>query len=657
MTGFRKNIMLGTAGHVDHGKTALVKLLTGCDTDSLAEEKKRGMTIDLGFAPCRLADERIVGVVDVPGHVDFIRNMVAGAHGLDGVILVVAADDGIMPQTLEHLNILTLMGLRFGLVALTKIDLVEPAARDLVLEDIRKLLRGTFLEQAPVCPLSNLTGEGYEGFFDALNLLTSQCEPRSETGYFRAWVEDVHSIRGIGTVITGIPSNGKVRLGDHLELIPGGQSGRVRQLQVYGEDAPEGRAGECVAINLAEVNHEWVRRGRIICEPGSVAPVTLFEAEFQLLDSARKDLKDFAEVHFHVGTAAVSARVAMLEGHRMTPGQSQMVQFRLPQPLGVVPGDRFVVRAQAADSSQSSLATIGGGRILDASNVRLRRHRAWTLDALRRRRDAIDHPTRWCEVVLQQAERPVGTRELSQRTRLRPEEVQEFLDQLRNLDKARVTAEGNWVHQEVIDRTVTDVLVRMEAFHNDNPHRLGAPPEELLPNPDLDRALFHLALEQLLAKSVLARHGALLAKKDWKPKVQAGAPGLGDQIATRLRAAGLAVPSLEELAIELHVPSSQLQAACRLLLDRGILVQLDDRILMHQETIALARLTVLRLFRKAPSFTTMDFRDALGVSRKFAVPLLDYFDRIRVTVRNGNVRTPGAVAKTALGSESSSRIS
>jgi selenocysteine-specific elongation factor len=648
MTGSRKNIMLGTAGHVDHGKTALVKLLTGCDTDSLAEEKKRGMTIDLGFAPCRLADERIVGVVDVPGHVDFIRNMVAGAHGIDVVILVVAADDGIMPQTREHLNILTLMGLRFGLVALTKIDLVEPSDRDHVLEDLRGLLRGTFLEQAPVCPLSNLTGEGYEGFFDALNLLTSQCEPRSDTGCFRAWVEDVYSIRGFGTVITGIPSSGKVRLGDPLELQPGGQSGRVRQLQVYGENAPEGRAGECVAINLAEVDHEHARRGRIVCEPGSVGPATLFEAELHLLESARKELKDFAEVHFHVGTAALPARIAMLEAHRMAPGQSQMVQVRLSQPLGVVAGDRFVIRSQAADASQSSLATIGGGRILDISNVRLRRNRPWTLQALQRRRDAIEDPASWCEVVLQQAESSLSARELSQRTRLRPDEVRSFLDQLRKLQKACVTSDGNWIHQDVIEQAATRILARMEAFHHDNPQRLGALPDELLPAPDLDRTLFQVALDDLIGKAALARHGELLAIKDWKPKVNEGAKTLGDRIAMRLRQAGLAVPNPEELALELQVPLSSLHAACRILLDQGLLVQLDDRILMHQETVALARSTVLGLFRKRHSFTTMDFRDALAVSRKFAVPLLDYFDRIRLTARNGNVRTPGAAAKALI---------
>ena len=287
MSAARKNIMLGTAGHVDHGKSALVKLLTGCETDTLAEEKQRGLTIDLGFAPCRLADDRIVGVVDVPGHVDFIRNMVAGAHGVDVVIFVVAADDGIMPQTREHLHILTLMGLRHGLVALTKIDLVEADRCTQVIEDLRRILAGTFLANAPIAPISNITGEGYEGFFDSLNQVVTACEDRSSAGIFRVWVEDVFTIRGPGTVITGIPSSGLVRIGDPLTLLPAGRAGHVRRMQVYGDDATEARAGECVALNLPEFSHEEVRRGMVLCASDAVAPVTMAEAELRILDSVK----------------------------------------------------------------------------------------------------------------------------------------------------------------------------------------------------------------------------------------------------------------------------------------------------------------------------------------------------------------------------------
>ena len=423
MSASRKSIMLGTAGHVDHGKTALVKLLTGCETDTLAEEKQRGLTIDLGFAPCRLADERVVGVVDVPGHVDFIRNMVAGAHGLDVVIFVVAADDGIMPQTHEHLHILTLMGLRHGLVALTKIDLVEPQRRQAVIEDLRRLLAGTFLANAPVCPLSNITGEGFEGFFDALNEVVASCEERPASGLFRLWVEDVFTIRGPGTVITGIPTRGRVGLGDTLTLLPPGRGGHVRRMQVYGEDASEARAGECVALNLPEMDHLEVRRGMLLCASAALEPAAMAEAELLVLDSVKGQLDDFIEAHLHIGTASVLARVAMLETTRMSAGQRQMVQLRLAEPLPLVPGERYVLRANLAGPGHSGLVTVGGGRILGVSNQRLRRKKQWTLDALAARRQALDDPSAWCELMLRENRQPLSLRDLEKKCLLRPDEL------------------------------------------------------------------------------------------------------------------------------------------------------------------------------------------------------------------------------------------
>jgi selenocysteine-specific elongation factor len=329
----RRNIMLGTAGHVDHGKTAVVKMITGCNTDSLAEEQKRGLTIDLGFAPCRMADENIVGVIDVPGHVDFIRNMVAGAHGIDVVIFVVAADDGIMPQTREHLDILTLMGTRSGIVALTKIDLVEKDLRELVVEDLRALLAGTFLESAPICGVSNITGEGYEGLLAALNSTVAACPDRTTSGLFRMWVEDVYTIHGFGTVVTGIPARGSVAAGDHLRLLPADMEVRVRALEVYGQEAKLGRSGECVAINLTGAEAADIRRGMILCQGQALAPVTMVEARMGLLGQFAKPLKDNAQVHLHVGTAETLADVALLEAKELPPGQAMMVQLRYAKPI------------------------------------------------------------------------------------------------------------------------------------------------------------------------------------------------------------------------------------------------------------------------------------------------------------------------------------
>ncbi len=645
MSATRKNIMLGTAGHVDHGKSALVKLLTGCETDTLAEEKQRGLTIDLGFAPCRLADDRIVGVVDVPGHVDFIRNMVAGAHGVDVVIFVVAADDGIMPQTREHLNILTLMGLRHGLVALTKIDLVEEPRRKQVIEDLHGLLAGTFLANAPIAPISNITGEGYEGFFDALNQVVTACEDRSSAGVFRVWVEDVFTIRGPGTVVTGIPSSGLVRIDDPLTLLPAGRAGHVRRMQVYAEDATEARAGECVALNLPEFNHEEVRRGMVLCASDAVAPVTMAEAELRILDSVKGKVDDFVEAHLHVGTASVLARVAMLEETEMAAGQRQMVQLRLAEPLPLVPGDRFVVRANLPAQDQTGLATIGGGRILGISNVRLRRKKPWTLASLAARRDALDDPARWCELMLRESGVPLSVSDLRQRCSLRPDELAALLERLRASGQVVSLPGGALTHCAVIEAAAAKMLEAVQAFHTANPQRAGLGREELFAIVGGAAEVCELAAASLVSAKQLERQGTVFARAGWSARISDPDQQLSDRISEAFQSAGWAGPAAADLATALGEPLARVEKMIKLLTEKAVLVRLDERLCIHHDALEAAKQEALRLFGQKRSFSTMEFRDALGVSRKHAVPLLDYLDKVRFTVRSGHDRTPGVEAR------------
>ena len=648
MTGTRKNIMLGTAGHVDHGKTALVKLLTGCETDTLAEEKQRGLTIDLGFAPCRLADDRIVGVVDVPGHVNFIRNMVAGAHGVDVVIFVVAADDGIMPQTHEHLHILTLMGLRHGLVALTKIDLVEPQRRDFVVGDLRRLLAKTFLANAPICPISNISGEGFEGFFDALNQVVAACEDRPSTGCFRVWVEDVFTLRGPGTVITGIPSSGVVRAGDALTLLPTGLDGHVRRMQVYGADATEARAGECVALNLPEIDHANVRRGMVLCSSDAVTPVTMAEGALRILDSVKGQVDDFLEAHLHVGTASVLARVAMLETTEMVAGQEQMVQLRLAEPLPLVPGDRFVLRANLAAQGQSGLITVGGGRILGVSNIRLRRKKPWTLNLLAARRAALDDPGLWCEQMLRESSTPLTPRDLQRKCLLRPEEMTAVLEKLRAQGRAVQTPGGALALSSVVEETANKLQNAVAAFHTANPQRAGLGRNELFAAAGGSPEVCELAAQSLLDAKQLERSGTVYARTGWSARLSDPDQRLCEQISAAFQSAGWTSPSAADLAAKLSLPPQRMEKLMRLLAERGVLVRLDERIFIHRDALEAAKQVVLRLFARKPLFSTMEFRDALNVSRKYAVPLLDYLDKIRFTVRSGHDRSPGVEAKKLL---------
>ena len=648
MSAPRKNIMLGTAGHVDHGKSALVKLLTGCETDTLAEEKQRGLTIDLGFAPCRLADDRIVGVVDVPGHVDFIRNMVAGAHGVDVVIFVVAADDGIMPQTREHLHILSLMGLRHGLVALTKIDLVEAERRNSVIEDLRRLLSGTFLVNAPISPISNITGEGYEGFFDALNQVVAACEDRSSAGVFRVWVEDVFTIRGPGTVITGIPSSGLVRIGDPLTLLPAGLAGHVRRMQVYGDDATEARAGECVALNLPEFSHEQVRRGMVLCASDAVAPVTMAEAELCILDSVKGKVDDFVEAHLHVGTASVLARVAMLERTEMAAGQRQMVQLRLAEPLPLVPGDRFVVRANLPAQDQTGLATIGGGRILGVSNVRLRRMKSWTLNSLAARRDALDDPARWCELMLRESGLPLPVSDLQKICLLRPEEMTAILEKLGPSGRVVSMPGGTLTHSAVVEAAAAKMLAAVTSFHTANPQRAGLAREELFSLVGGPADICELAAASLVSAKRIERQGAVFTQAGWSARITDRDQQLSDRIGEAFQSAGWAGPAAADLATTLSEPLVRVEKMIKLLVEKAVLVRLGERLCIHRDALEAAKQEALRLFGQKRSFSTMEFRDALGVSRKHAVPLLDYLDKVRFTVRSGHDRTPGVEARKLL---------
>ncbi len=644
----RKNIMLGTAGHVDHGKTALVKMLTGCETDTLAEEKERGLTIDLGFAPCRLAGDRVVGVVDVPGHVDFIRNMVAGAHGVDVVILVVAADDGIMPQTHEHLQILTLMGLRHGLVALTKIDLVAPERRAEVAEQVRRLLAGTFLENARVCPVSNVTGEGFEAFFDALNAAVDGCQERPTSGLFRMWVEDVFTIRGPGTVVTGIPSRGSIRSEDSLVLLPCGLHGHVRHLQVYGEDACEGRAGECVAANLPEFDHQEVKRGMLLTTAENLSGVSIAEAELRILPGIKGRVEDFIEAHLHVGTASVLAHVAMLENTEMSAGQAQMVQLRLSEPLPLVPGERFVLRANLPAQGQTGLVTLGGGRILGIGNVRLRRRKAWTVSSLAARREALDTPARWCELMLRETPQPQSARELQAKCFLTAPELQMVLKQLRSEGLVLETAGGTLVHKAAVEAAASRMNDAILAFHAANPQRAGIAADELFASVGAHPEICRLAAELLGRSKQIERQGPVYSRTGWSARLSDRDQQLAQQITAAFSAAGWAGPAASELAPRFGQHVERIEKLLQLLAEKGVLVKIDQHLFIHRDALGSARDVALRLFRQRPMFSTMDFRDALGVSRKFAVPLLDYLDKMRFTVRSGNTRTPGVEARKLL---------
>ena len=391
------NITLGTAGHIDHGKTALVKSLTGCETDRLKEEKERGMSIDLGFAPCKIADMQ-VGIVDVPGHEGFIKTMVAGASGMDGVILVVAADDGVMPQTREHLDILTLLGIRHGIVALTKIDRVAPEHRETVRANVVHFLQGTFLEGSPILPVSNVTGEGFDGFLEALWDLVRAIKPRRTDGVFRLPLERAFSVQGYGTVVAGIPSVGSARVGDEVVLLPQNLTGRIRRIEVYGQMSDTVMAGQCAAINVGHWDHREIQRGNVLALPGYFTPQQWFVCSLRLLPREKLVLKSGAEVRFHTGTSDVAAMFYPLRGNRMEAGTTGLIQVKTKTPLVAGPGDHFLLRMS------SPVRTIGGGLIVEGLPERVRGNRPAAHEDLEERCAAVSDERRFVEYCVRRAE-------------------------------------------------------------------------------------------------------------------------------------------------------------------------------------------------------------------------------------------------------------
>ncbi len=640
--------MLGTAGHVDHGKTALVKLFTGCDTDTLVEEKQRQMTIDLGFARCRLANDRIVGVVDVPGHLDFIRNMVAGAHGIDVVILVVAADDGVMPQTVEHLRIMSLLGKRHGLVALTKIDLVSEERRREVIDSVKNLLRGTFLEGAPICPISNVTGEGYQEFFRALNAVVDQCEDRPALGPFRMWVDDSFSIRGVGTVITGIPTHGSVRRGDKVCLLPGRLEGRVRGMQVYGEEVEQGFSGECVALNIPEFEADLLRRGMVLCAPEVGFEYEIVEAELTLLPEAEGILKHASEVQVHLGTAFTVARVYLLEADKLHPGETQVSQLRFAKPIPVVTGERFVIRAMLSGGINRYLTTVGGGCIIGTRNARIKRRSPEVLSQLQQRRAALGNPEAWCECILKEYRSGISVDVLLRETLLTKAELTHILSKFEEVGVARCAPTGKWVHRSRIRELGGSIASILDKYCARNPHRLGASVEEICVESGVEPALVELALNWLKEEGLVQETSRLFAPAGWKPKIADELLDLIELVDSEVESLGFNAPTLEEIANRLQRSSEKILRALMVLCDRGRVVRIPDKRYLHVTALEKAKNTAINLFRHSIVFTTMDFRDALGVSRKYAIPILDYLDQIGFTVRNGNKRTPGVAAKSRL---------
>ncbi len=626
------HVIIGTAGHIDHGKTALIKALTGIDTDTLPQEKDRGVTIDIGFAYWK--DQ--VTIIDVPGHERFVKNMVTGVCSVDLALFVVAADDGAMPQTREHLGILNFLGVRRGVVALNKVDLVEPDWAELVEEDLRDLFKGTFLDGAPIVPVSAATGEGIETLRTLLEEEIGKVETRPDGGVFRLPVDRVFSVRGFGTVVTGTVLSGQVRVKDVVMLQPADQAVRVRGVQVHGRGVETALVGHRAAVNLADVEVDQVARGDLLAQQGYFSSTYMLDARLRLLKDAPASLKNRARVHLHLGPRDVLARVVLLEADELRPGESQLVQFRLEGRGVAARGDRFVIRRY------SPVQTLGGGVVLDAQPVKHRRFREDTLERLRG--SEVEDPTRVLGLRLKAAGfRANSARDLAAALGLSLSETNDRLQGLLDDGEAfgfRHAGEAVYVHTDSWQSLLTRITEALSTYHQANPLRAGVSHNELRPRVEgkPPAGFFEHAIDHLLSEKVLASVGPLLRLAEHRIRFSEDQGRIREEILDLLRAARAAPPDLNEIGVHLAQDAAEVHAVAAAMQAMGEIVRLDENLVFLPRTLEEIEQGLDGYLQRNREMSVSAFRDLVGTTRKYAVPLLNYFDNKGVTVRKGDVR-------------------
>ncbi len=628
-------IVVGTAGHIDHGKSTLVNALTGIDPDRWAEEKERGMTIDLGFARLELPDGRRVGIVDVPGHERFIRNMVAGATGIDLVILVVAADDGVMPQTREHLAIMQLLGVGRGFVALTKVDMVDPEMVELAEEDVTDAITGTFLEGAPILRVSAITGEGMDELRALVAELASSAEPRSSGGVFRMPVQRVFTARGFGTILTGIPVSGSVQLGDVVEILPGGQKGKLRGIQAYHESAKVARAGHSTALNIADVDHHEIERGHVVAAPGFFKPQTMVGANLTALASSGLAVTNRMQVRVHTGTADAVGEVVLLDADEIAPGETGLVQFRMEHPLVCAPGDRFVLRLA------SPVITLGGGSILEESRYRLKRFKRFVIEELERQASSLGSTEALLEAHLARAsERWAPLEELSQTLKRSRGETEEFLRELESEGKACPLASGQrWIHADTLELCLANLRDELTGWFEKNPMRSRMDIRDLRSGLSMDKGLVSELLQREEAEGrVVLEAGGMIALAGREVALDPAQAKLRGEILERMVAGRLQPPSPAELAELLGAGRAEVDAVLQLCVDEGSIERVGGELFMAAEIIAEARAAVTSNCERNGHLEIPELRDALQSTRKFLIPLLEHFDTEGLTLRQAGRR-------------------
>ncbi len=629
-----KHIIVGTAGHIDHGKTALIKALTGTDADRLKEEQQRGITIDIGFAFLALSDDVELGIIDVPGHEKFVKNMLAGVGGIDLTILVIAADEGIMPQTEEHLAICDLLQIQRGLVALTKTDLVEQEWTDMVVEDVREGLAGTFLQDAPIIPVSSKTGDGLDILRQELVKLADQVQARSSDGMLRLPVDRVFTIKGFGTVATGTLISGSVSPDDVVEILPEQLKTRVRNVQVHDAPTERAYAGQRTALNLHGLETTSLQRGCVVSEPGLLTPTYMLDAYLTLTPKVSKPLQYRSRVRFHHGTNESMARVIFFDREELLPGESTYVQFRLEAPLVALARDRYIIR------SYSPIITIGGGEILHIHPEKHKRSSNIIAQLERLQNGSL------AEVLEQYVEEarlaPITARIISGKLAVSEPEIRHELEQLVqqkrliNTSNSELAVIHSSQHQHVIDR----LLKELQNFHTAFPLQIGMSKEVLrkkLPE-TLPPGLFQQILAEQAAAGSIQVEQNRVRSSSYRLQLSSEQQEIQQNLEQMYQAAGFQPPSRKEMLKQSGGNEQETQDIFQLLLDHGTLVRIDEDIYYHKNVLDKIVQTVRDYLHQHQEISIGDVKNLFGTSRKYTVPLMTYMDASNITVRKGDVR-------------------
>lgn len=627
------SIVLGTAGHVDHGKTTLVKALTGIDTDRLKEEKKRGITIELGFAFLDLPSGSRLAIVDVPGHEKFIRNMLAGVSGIDIVALVIAADEGVMPQTREHLDILQLLGVKKGIIVLSKADLVENEWLELIKEEVREAVGETFLAKAPLLALSSTTGVGLEELKHCLDKMVREIPTRETKGYFRLPIDRVFTMSGFGTVVTGTLISGQINLGEQVDILPVGLTTKIRHLQVHGKKVEQAFAGQRVAVNLTGLQVEQIKRGDVLLKPEIWRPTSYLDVRLHLLKSALKSLKNRERVRFHLGTAEVMGRVLLLEQEELEPGKDCFAQIRLEKQVIASIKDLFVIR------SYSPVNTIGGGTILEPYPLQHKRFRENVLEQLSvKEKGSLEELT--LHSLQEEKFKFWSKKELAQLLQVKEELLESSLENLSRENKI-VFLSGYYLASIFLEKWREELHNLLQKFHQQFPLKAGLSKELIRKkiSGKLNLKIYNALLNFFQREGWLSCTGDFCKMAEHTINFSAQQEKIKEKIEHFYLSAGFNPPTKSDVWGNLAKigQEKEIKQVFEALLDMEILVAIAPELLFHQAILAEGEKIIQEKIDDI--FTVAQFRDWVGSSRKYAIPLLEYYDRIGLTIRQEDKRT------------------